>query len=255
MRSISARGGGAERRSRLALMLSGIIAAASGCVLESNRCGPNAEIYAGAQTERCVCVANAAYTPTGCVLCGDNETPGATGCVCAVGFVRNAQNACEALVCGENEVPGATACECAGGYIRNAQGACELMPAGQGSLCSTTMPCTDATFNHCATSANGMGYCTTTGCTGNTECTNGYACDMSGTPSYCKRPPVGAGMSCTSSADCAGTEATFCDTFVQHACIVEGCTVSPNSCFSGTECCAIPGIPMPICIPAGACTT
>jgi hypothetical protein len=210
----------------MALILSGVIAAAwSGCVLDSNRCGPNEMIYPGSEVERCICVENAANTGTGCVLCGENEVPGGPSCVCAPGFVRGTG------------------------------GACEAAPAGLGAPCSATMPCTDATFTHCATSANGQGYCTTAGCTDSTQCTNGYACDLTAATPYCKRPPVGAGMSCTSNTDCAGTEATYCDTFVQHACLVEGCAVSPNNCFSGTECCDLSGfgIPMPICIPAGAC--
>ena len=176
------------------------------------------------ENERCVCVENAVFTPAGCVLCGANE------------------------------VPGATACECAPGFVRGAGGACETAPAGMGMACSASMPCTDATYNHCATSASGEGYCTTSGCTGG-DCTGGYACDLGASPSYCKRPPKGLSMSCTSNADCAGTEATYCDTFQSHSCLVEGCTVSPDSCFEGWDCCDLTafGVPMPICIPQGAC--
>jgi hypothetical protein len=113
------------------------------------------------------------------------------------------------------------------------------------------MPCTDATYNHCAAA----GYCTTSGCTGAGDCTGGYACDVSGTPAYCRRPPMGIGKTCTSNADCAGSEATFCDMFGGNKCIVEGCSLSPDSCFPGTECCDLTafGVPMPICIPEGAC--
>jgi hypothetical protein len=212
----------------MALLLAGTIAATStGCVLSSDRCGPNEMIYG--QIERCVCVPGAANTGTGCVLCGANEVPGTNACVCAAGFSRGAD------------------------------GTCAAVPAGLGTTCDASTPCTDPTFNHCATSANGTGYCTSTGCASNSDCTNGYACDLTTTPSTCQRPPVGAGMSCTSDADCAGTgsEATYCDTVVQHACLVQGCTVSPNNCFSGTECCDLSsfGVPMPICIPAGACST
>jgi hypothetical protein len=116
------------------------------------------------------------------------------------------------------------------------------------------MPCTDATYNFCATSPSGEGYCTTSGCTGG-DCTGGYACDLGATPSYCKRPPKGLSMSCTSNADCAGTEATYCDMYQSHSCLVEGCTVSPDSCFEGWDCCDLSafGVPMPVCIPQGAC--
>jgi hypothetical protein len=204
------------------------------------------------EMERCICVPNAAFTGTACTLCGENEVGGATGCACAPGFGRGSDGVC--AMCGENEVGGASGCTCATGFARDADGACAPVLAGQGAPCSTSMPCTDATFNYCATSANAQGYCTTAGCTGNADCTTGYACEPGATP-YCKRSPVGAGMSCTSSADCAGTEATFCDTIVEHACLVEGCSVSPNNCFGGRLCCDLTkfGIPMPICIAAGAC--
>jgi hypothetical protein len=210
----------------MALILPGAIAAVwSGCVLDaSDRCGPN-QMVSG-EIEVCVCVPNAVYTAMGCVLCGANE------------------------------VPGATACECATGFARGGSGACEPVPAGLGVACTAATPCTDTTYNTCASAPIGDGYCTSTGCASNADCTGGYACDLTASPPYCKRPPLGAGMSCTSNADCAGTEATYCDTFVQHACLVEGCAVSPNNCFSGTECCDLSafGIPMPICIPQGACT-
>ena len=268
----------------MALILSGLITVASaGCVLESNRCGPNEMIFG--DVERCVCVSNAVATPMGCVLCGENEVPGGTACVCAAGFIKGSSGACEpesalgkacseAMPCTDatynycasspnepsycTKTGCATNDDCTGGYTCDTSGAtayCKRPANPLGMACSEAMPCADTTYNHCATSANGLGYCTKTGCTGNADCTGGYACDTSGATAYCKRPPVGAGMSCTSNADCVGTEATYCDTFVQHACLVEGCAVSPNNCFSGTECCdlAAIGIPMPICIPAGAC--
>jgi hypothetical protein len=174
--------------------------------------------------DRCVCVANTAMTAAGCVPCGANEVPGATGCVCATGFVRGTD------------------------------GACEAAPPAMGVPCSATTPCTDATYNYCATSASGQGYCTTSGCSGG-DCTGGYACNATATPSYCQRPPTGQDMSCTSAADCAGTEATFCDTAQTHACHVQGCTVAPNDCFEGSDCCDLTrfGVPMPICVAKGTC--
>jgi hypothetical protein len=62
---------------------------------------------------------------------------------------------------------------------------------------------------------------------------------------------------CTSEADCAGTEATYCDIFVSRSCLVQGCSLDPDNCFEGWECCDLSafGIPMPLCLPLGACTT
>jgi hypothetical protein len=196
-----------------------------GCVYDSsNRCGPHQVLYGDAN--RCVCDSNSVTTATGCTACGEHEVPSPGGCTCEAGYAKP-----------------------------SADEACAPVPMGLGSPCSPSMPCTDPTFDHCATGLDGSGYCTQTGCAANEDCAAGYACDTSGSPSYCQRPPVGAGTPCTSDADCAGTEATYCDTFVQHACLVQGCSVSPNNCFSGTECCDLSslGIPQPICIPAGAC--
>jgi hypothetical protein len=207
----------------MALTLAGTIAVTSaGCVLSSDRCGPN-EMISG-DPERCVCVPGTALTAAGCVTCGANEEPAAMGCQCSAGFVRNTA------------------------------GACEAAPPAMGVACSASSPCRDATYNYCATSASGDGYCTTSGCAGG-DCTGGYACDLSATPSYCKRPPTGLGMSCTASSDCAGTEATYCDTFQTHSCLVQGCTVSPNNCFEGWDCCDLSGfgVPMPICVAKGTC--
>jgi hypothetical protein len=208
----------------MALILSGAMAiAGASCVLDSSeRCGPN-QMIAG-EAESCVCVPQALYTPTGCVLCG------------------------------ENEMPGATACECVPGFVRGAGGACEVAVAGLGSPCSTEMPCTDATYTHCATSSIGQSYCTKTGCTGDADCTNGYGCDKSGAEPFCRRRPVGLGMSCMGDPDCAGTEAAACDPFA-HACVENGCSLTADSCFSGTECCDLSafGVPLPTCVPKGAC--
>jgi hypothetical protein len=35
---------------------------------------------------------------------------------------------------------------------------------------------------------------------------------------------------------------------------VRDCTIEPDSCFSGNECCLIPGpVPLALCIPEGFC--
>jgi hypothetical protein len=69
-------------------------------------------------------------------------------------------------------------------------------------------------------------------------------------------PPTGLDKPCTSNADCAGLEASFCDTFVSHTCLVQGCTTSPDNCFTGKECCDFTTM-VPewgtLCIAAGAC--
>ncbi|HSU41720.1 MAG TPA: hypothetical protein VLJ38_19210 [Polyangiaceae bacterium] len=125
---------------------------------------------------------------------------------------------------------------------------------GLGSPCSTSEPCADPTFGVCAPGADGSGYCTNA-CAAAEDCSGGYACNTSAAESFCERPPSGTGKACTSDADCTGTESTYCDLFVTHACLVQGCTVSPNNCFSGTECCDLSafGVPQPICVAEGGC--
>jgi hypothetical protein len=174
---------------------------------------------------RCVCDANSVYSATGCTPCGEHQVPGPTGCSCEPGYTPSGSGCVEA-------------------------------PMGLGTPCTDATQCGDPTYPICATSTDGSGYCTN-GCAAAEDCTGGYACNTDTSASFCQRPPTGTGLSCTSDADCATTESTYCDTFVQHACLVQGCTISPNNCFSGTECCDLSsfGIPQPICIPAGACTT
>jgi hypothetical protein len=202
--------------------------AAAGCVYDSGaRCDENEELSADGKT--CTCVAGAVMTDHACVLCGANEVPGPGACVCAPGFARAAAG-----------MP------------------CQAMPGGLGAACDTaSTPCTDATYAHCQVTSGSAGYCTSTGCASSGDCTGGYACDTSGAVPFCRRPPVGAGMSCQSNADCAGTEATFCDAVVTHTCRVQGCTLSPDDCFEGTQCCDLSGfgVPQPICVQSGTCPT
>jgi hypothetical protein len=198
----------------------------SACTYDpSDRCGPHQVMY---EDLRCVCDAHSATTATGCVPCGADEVPGATGCTCKPGYSKSEEG-----------------------------GACEPTPMGLGTACEVSTGCSDPRFNHCEPGADGKGYCTETGCSSSADCTGGYACDALVTPSVCRRPPLGLAMSCTSDADCAGTEATYCDTFQSHSCLVQGCSLMPDNCFSGWECCDLSmyGIAQPLCIPQGACTT
>jgi hypothetical protein len=161
--------------------------------------------------------------------------------------------------CGPNQVMYEDLrCVCDANSTPTATGECEPAIKGQGAPCDATNPtsCSDPEFNYCQAGANGSGYCTKTGCASTDDCSNGYACDLAVTPSVCRRPPVGLSMSCTSDADCAGTEATYCDTFQTHSCLVQGCSVAPDNCFTGWDCCDLSafGVPQPICIPEGACT-
>ncbi len=196
-----------------------------GCVLDTDdRCGPNQVSWEG--NERCVCAEGTAYTPTGCVPCGANEVASPAGCVCETGYGRS--------------VP---------------TDACAPIPEGIGTPCTDSSSCLNPVFPHCQISPVGDGYCTTTGCTTAADCTGGYACNLLAAQPYCQRPPSGAGLTCSAEADCAGNEATYCDLFVSMTCLVQGCSLQPDSCFPGSECCDLSnfGLPITLCIPPGQC--
>ena len=195
-----------------------------GCVYDSSaRCDEGQVLF---DDLRCVCAEGSALGAHGCVPCGEHEVAGESGCVCADGYSR-----------------------------ASAEATCELSVTARGNACSAEMPCTDPVYNHCQAGAGGAGYCTSSGCTSSADCGGGYACDTAVSPSICRRPPLGADQSCTSSADCEGTEATFCDAVITHSCRVEGCSLAPDDCFEGTECCDLSGfgVPLPICVAQGGC--
>jgi hypothetical protein len=68
-------------------------------------------------------------------------------------------------------------------------------------------------------------------------------------------PPVGLGLPCATQADCADTEATWCDTFTTQSCIVQGCSLQAQDCYGGQQCCDFSqfGIPEPLCVAPGTC--
>jgi hypothetical protein len=177
-------------------------------------------------------------------------------CVCAGNTVA-AEHGC--IACAEHELALNGVCGCAKGYVRpTPDAACAIVPDALGATCQVDQDCADSTFNTCQLAGDGGGYCTSVGCAANSDCTAGYGCNLAATPSYCQRPPDGAGKSCASDADCAGTAATFCETFNSHICYVEGCSLTSNDCFPGEECCDLTGpsfgvFKKQICVDAGSC--
>lgn len=191
-----------------------------GCLYDSDKPCGDLDVYG--DNARCVCPAGSAYTPDGCVACGAHEVASASGCVCEEGYSKPTADA-----------------------------PCAETPTGLGTECDPAAPSCPEPYDHCEP-ASDAGYCTTSGCSASTDCEGGYACNAD---AVCQRPPVGLGKSCSSPDDCAGTEATFCDTFQTHACQVQGCSLAPNDCFVGFECCDLSafGLPEPLCVPQGLC--
>lgn len=203
-------------------------------------------------------------TTLGCVGClydpqdrcsaGEVLAPDGFRCVCGEGF---AWTAAGCVACAEDEVPGPSGCACAEGLVRSSpEAACEAVPSALGRACNPSgATCAEAPYDYCHVTTGTAGYCTQRGCVSSGECEAGYACNSAATPSYCERPPRGMGQACASAADCAGTDATWCDTFMTHTCIVQGCSVAAQNCFGGGSCCDLSqfGVPQPLCLPPGAC--
>ena len=202
------------------IMWGALTVMAVGCVLDpDDRCGPNQVAWEG--DERCVCAPGSAYTPDGCVPCGEHEVVTPTGCSCDTGFSRGGDGVCAEVV------------------------------GGIGTACTTDAECANPAYPHCQTSPGGN-YCTSLNC--EAGCDADFSCNLAASPSYCLRPPTGNGNACTSDADCAGKDANYCELFVSHTCLVNNCTASPDSCFTGSECCEFPGTPIPsLCLAEGLC--
>jgi hypothetical protein len=244
----------ARLRTPISFAISSAFCVFVGCVYDpDNRCGKN-QVPTPDDTS-CVCASGYATTSSGCVACGKNEVSGPSGCVCESGYGRSgATEPCSP--CGENAITNASgACECESGY-KPAKNGCELIPAGLGAACDgEANSCTDETYSVCHLVFETEGYCTKESCSGAGDCTDGYACDTSGAVAYCRRPPVGAGAPCKSITDCENGEATYCDTY-NEVCVVQGCSLSKDDCFPGTECCDLTlfRVPEPVCVPQGECT-
>ena len=157
-------------------------------------------------------------------------------CVCEPGYVLSARGyGCDA--CGDNEQVVADKCECKSGYARSTpSSACEAQVGSLlGSECSDEQPCTEPN-PYCAKTADGS-FCTTRDCKVNDDCPAEWRCADSQSGKFCTKPPRGYLMHCESNADCADTEAHFCEPFQQHVCIVSGCAAHPADCPSQMVCC------------------
>lgn len=220
LRSLKHRGIGRHRASGVAAVWL-LAQAVPGCLYDPDEpCGEGMEVYG--DKARCVCPAGTVYTSTGCVACGEHEVATASGCACEDGYSRP-----------------------------TADEACALTPDGLGEACDPAAPACPAPYDHCEP-VDDSGYCTTSDCATSDDCKGGYACNAD---SVCQRPPNGLGKPCTTPAECEGTEATFCDTFIAHSCQVQGCQLDPDDCFVGYECCDLSmfGLPQPLCVPQGMC--
>ncbi len=160
--------------------------------------------------------------------------------------------------CGKDQVVDAVgACSCKEGTeLADDKHGCVStgppLPAGLGVECEETdNPCIDTTFSRCQDNSV-RNYCTSEGCEPG-DCEEGYACNQRESEFFCERAPIGQGETCASDGDCAGGEATYCETMLIEQCLVRGC--SEGTCFPGWECCDLSslGFDDTLCVPEGRC--
>jgi hypothetical protein len=191
---------------------------------------------------------------SGCLVdpdrpCGDDQTPDAGSCQCEDGYGL-VDNRC--VACGEHEVGSAEGCGCEDGYVRPvADGACEKAEH-LGAPCTSDAECVDPKYAHCQLDGD-AGYCTRADCESSEDCevTLDWACNTHAAPSFCERPPSGIGKSCTSSDECEGFEASYCEALSAHACLVNECKDAPEICHGDWVCCDLAIISTSLCIPPG----
>ena len=192
---------------------------APACLVDlDHRCGENQ--HYDSENVNCACDADFALVGASCVPCAENEVGSAAGCVCADGFSRaTPEAACEAL-------------------------------AALGQECQSDADCGDARYGYCHLgSGEDAGYCTAPDCSTAADCPTDYGCNTRESPSYCEAPPDGLGIACTSSADCEGHTAAYCETVQAHACLVNDCASDPNRCHGDWVCCDIGLLSQSLCIP------
>lgn len=195
---------------------------APACLVDLDaRCGEH-QVY-DAEQGNCVCSGDYALVNNRCQQCGEHEIGSPDGCVCGEGFSRATPDA-----------------------------ACAEL-AGLGQDCSSSADCGDPDYSYCYVAEEGTpGYCTAPDCSTGADCPTDYGCNTRQAPAFCERPPQGLGMACTSSADCAGNAASYCETVQEHACVVNNCKPDPNRCHGDWVCCDIGLLSQSLCVPPSA---
>lgn len=193
-------------------------ASVSGCLVDE-KCDAN-QVYDDSDHQAtCRCAPNTIPDPRGygCTPCGANaETKNGTTCECKVGFAKQG---------------GADECTAVVGQ--------EL-----GAPCTGPGSCNEP-YPYCA--ADGAAQYCTDQCTVKSDCENGYRCQNG----FCEKVNF-ATAQCSSSADCAGSDSTYCLTFTKK-CLINGCAADTKLCPVGTVCCTFMGIDF--CSDGTACST
>jgi hypothetical protein len=200
------------------------------------------------RTRRWLAYASAGLT-LGCLVdldapCGEGFVPnGSGGCTCLPDSVVVAG---QCTPCDAHSHPSGQSCVCDRGFEQvGGRGACvaEADPPAQSLDAST--PGADSAPPLSNT------------CSASIECSAGQLCDVHGSKT-CVASPDGLGISCKASADCAATEATYCDTFSTHTCQLQGCKDQAGVCAGDLTCCDYAILGTSLCVPpeslqAGEC--
>ena len=201
-----------------------------------------------------------------CIIAGDKCGPHQvelgdyhTLCACEPGWVVSADNR-GCTKCGTNQEALNGVCVCKDGYVKGSDGSCESSDIGEACVDDST--CRDP-YPHCVmVTEDSEGYCTLADCTSNADCPSSWSCERTADNShYCRKPPSGIGASCKTEADCSSFDATYCEGFMTHSCMLAGCASNLSLCPSEWSCCdysALLGSALSICMPAdqleaGAC--
>ena len=128
-----------------------------------------------------------------------------------------------------------------------AGGAC-VCPEGQRLLAGECVALEEMTASTAAASCAPGAGCE---CDSSGGCPEGELCDVHGS-GLCTRAPVGLGSPCSSAADCAASEATYCDTFATRSCQVQGCKEQGGVCPGDLVCCDFALLTLSLCVPMSA---
>jgi len=138
--------------------------------------------------------------------------------------------------CGAHGTVKDGACLCDPGYVAKGQEGC--VPGNLGAVCASDNDCLGGDSHHCQLADGATaGYCTTTGCTSNADCSvaSNYACATGGATSFCRRPPANEGNACTAQGldPTCGAEAPVC---LLGKCTAIGCAAD-GDCSASRKCC------------------
>jgi hypothetical protein len=143
-------------------------------------------------------------------------------------------------VCGAYERAAGTACQCVEGYVRDATTRqCAAEPSPGDPDASVAAPAPGGPLGGECSMSN--------------ACAPGLLCDIHDT-GLCVAGPAGLGMTCGATADCAGTEATYCESFSTRTCQIQGCRETSGRCPGDMACCDFSIIGVSLCVPSDALT-